>query len=233
MRNMGTKIDKHGYWYAIHRISLILVYAVILFVAAGTVHWVRGWIWIISTLLLEIVMLVILAQRVPETLNHRGTSHSGVKTFDKLFTLCWMVIQELIAPVIAGLDWRFGWSGMSHTALYIGFGLLALTWPFGTWAMITNAHFEQFVRIQKDREHQVVTTGPYRIVRHPGYASYIIFLAAMPLILGSWWTFLPAGALMLLFTIRTALEDRTLHKELEGYKAYAGKTRYKLLPGIW
>ncbi len=230
---METAAGKRGYRYVIQRLTLILVWALILFLAAGTFHWLRGWIWVLSTLLLEIVTLMVLAERAPETLNQRGTWHAGVKPFEKLFIFCWLLVGELITPIIAGLDRRFEWSQLPMALLYCGIFLIALAWPFGTWAMIVNEHFEQFVRIQTDRQHQVVTSGPYRIVRHPGYGAIIVGAVAMPLILGSWWTFIPAGAMILLFIIRTALEDRTLRQELEGYEAYAQQVRYRLLPGLW
>ena len=102
-----------------------------------------------------------------------------------------------------------------------------------TWSMAANAFFSQTVRIQKDRGHTVATGGPYRYVRHPGYAASILFQIATPLILGSVWAFIPCGLTVLLSVVRTALEDRTLLEELPGYAEYAQQTRYRLLPGIW
>ncbi len=221
-----------GYRYIIQRMTLLCAFAVILFVVAGTLRWLRGWIWVVLILFLETSTLIIMAKRAPETLKQRGSRHVGVKTFDKAFMVCWLALS-LIAPVVAGLDKRFGWSHMPMATLYCGLVLVTLVWPLGTWAMVENEHFEQLVRIQTDRAHRVVTSGPYQIVRHPGYAGAIVGTLATPLILGTWWTFIPAGAVALLFIIRTALEDRTLRNELEGYEAYAQQTRYRLLPGIW
>jgi protein-S-isoprenylcysteine O-methyltransferase Ste14 len=101
------------------------------------------------------------------------------------------------------------------------------------WAMTANAFFAQTVRIQEERGHTVATGGPYRIVRHPGYVASILSQIATPLILGSVWAFIPAGLAALLFVVRTALEDKTLLEELDGYKEYAGRVRYRLLPGVW
>ena len=101
-------------------------------------------------------------------------------------------------------------------------------------AMTVNPHFEKTVRIQDDRNHRVIESGPYRIVRHPGYTATLLgFVLATPLLLGSWWAFIPAILAMLCFIIRTVLEDLTLHKELWRYEAYAQKVRYRLLPGLW
>jgi protein-S-isoprenylcysteine O-methyltransferase Ste14 len=100
--------------------------------------------------------------------------------------------------------------------------------------MLVNPHFEKFVRIQHDRSHKVIDAGPYRIVRHPGYAFVIPgFVLCPPLVLGSWWSFIPAAAAVTVLVIRTALEDRTLRNELPGYKEYAHRVRYRLLPGVW
>jgi protein-S-isoprenylcysteine O-methyltransferase Ste14 len=99
--------------------------------------------------------------------------------------------------------------------------------------MAANAYFSMVVRIQEDRGHAVVTDGPYRFVRHPGYLGSILFALATPLVLGSLWAFVPCGLGAVLFIVRTALEDKTLQKELPGYREYAERVRYRLLPGIW
>jgi protein-S-isoprenylcysteine O-methyltransferase Ste14 len=144
------------------------------------------------------------------------------------------MLLVVITPVVAGLDAvRYQWSYMPFYFVYIGAAVIALTNAFGTWAMLENEHFEQFVRIQTERGHRVVTTGPYRIIRHPGYAATIIGAVGVPLMLGSWWAFVPMVAHMILFGIRTWLEDRTLAKELDGYAAYTRQTRFRLFPGIW
>jgi len=222
-----------GVRYFVQRMALFLVFAVILFAAAGTLNWIRGWVYFLYLLFIEVCTLIVLARRAPETLNQRGALHAGVKTFDKVFMAVWLVLV-LITPLVAGLDAvRFRWSSMPIATLYVGAALVFVVSVFGTWAMVENEHFEQFVRIQTDRKHRVVTSGPYRIVRHPGYAGSILGALGVPLMLGSWWTFAPAGAVILLFIIRTKLEDQKLRKELEGYEAYAQRIRFRLLPGIW
>lgn len=102
-----------------------------------------------------------------------------------------------------------------------------------SWAMISNQFFSTMVRIQDDRNHSVTSAGPYKIVRHPGYVGFIIQTISTPFILGSIWGIIPAGALCVLFFIRTAYEDTTLRKELNGYREYADKVRYRLIPGVW
>jgi protein-S-isoprenylcysteine O-methyltransferase Ste14 len=137
--------------------------------------------------------------------------------------------------VVAGLDaGRFGWSG-SFSPWVQAAGLAAcgaaLALPF--WAMMTNRFFSPVVRIQEERGHHVITGGPYRFVRHPGYAGLIAFNLACAVALGSWWVLLPAAVYAGMVVRRTALEDRFLHAELKGYADYAARVRYRLLPGVW
>ena len=103
----------------------------------------------------------------------------------------------------------------------------------GTWAMVENEHFEKFVRIQTDRNHRVVTTGPYRAVRHPGYLAGILGALASPLMLGSVWSTIPALLIAALFVWRTSAEDTTLQRELDGYAEYAAQTPHRLIPFLW
>jgi protein-S-isoprenylcysteine O-methyltransferase Ste14 len=115
----------------------------------------------------------------------------------------------------------------------VGIGLLVAATGIGSWAMVENEHFEQFVRIQTDRNHRVVTTGPYRIVRHPGYVAFILSTLAGPLMFGSVWSIVPTCLLIILFVWRTSREDATLQKELDGYTRYTERTRYRLIPFVW
>jgi protein-S-isoprenylcysteine O-methyltransferase Ste14 len=233
MSNLRVRRGLHpALRYVVQRMTLVLVFAAILFVAAGKLAWLRGWVYVLYGLLLEAATLLVLARKAPKTLNQRGVWQDGVKPYDKIFALAW-VILVFVTPAVAGLDERARLSPAPMTTLFAGVLLLTLSSAFGAWAMVENEHFEQFVRIQAERAHRVVTSGPYRIVRHPGYLGAIVGGLSVPLILGSWWTYAPVGGNALLFIIRTALEDRTLRKELEGYEAYTRETRYRLFPGIW
>jgi protein-S-isoprenylcysteine O-methyltransferase Ste14 len=134
----------------------------------------------------------------------------------------------------AGLDDRFHWSShMSPLAFVAGVAVAMLGSALIVWAIRSNPFFSSVVRIQKDRGHTVVSDGPYRFIRHPGYAGMSAFTLATPLILGSYWAFAPAAVTTAVTLLRIALEDQTLHNELEGYTGYARRVRYKLLPGIW
>jgi protein-S-isoprenylcysteine O-methyltransferase Ste14 len=136
--------------------------------------------------------------------------------------------------IVAGLDHRFGWSPEFPTWLIIlGFILIIVGYSFATWAIAENRFFSVMMRIQLERGHQVCDSGPYRIVRHPGYAGNILPLPGIAMALSSVWTFIPALAALLIIVIRTRLEDRALQEELRGYKEYASRVRYKRIPGIY
>jgi protein-S-isoprenylcysteine O-methyltransferase Ste14 len=144
----------------------------------------------------------------------------------------------LLGPVAtwttAGLDTRFHWSaGMPPSAFLAGIVVAVLSAALIAWAMHSNMFFSSVVRIQKDRGHVVVSSGPYRFVRHPGYTGMSAFTLATPLILNSQWAFVPALVTVGVTGLRTVLEDRTLHNELEGYTGYARKVKYRLMPPIW
>jgi protein-S-isoprenylcysteine O-methyltransferase Ste14 len=146
-------------------------------------------------------------------------------------------VYGLLLPalfVLTGLDaGRFGWSSPPagvRAASWIGL-LAAASWIF--WVLMTNTFLSRMVRIQDDRGHRVVTSGPYRYVRHPMYAGLVVFFVCIPLALGSWWGLVVSALIIALFVLRTALEDRTLRQELDGYDEYARRVCYRLLPGVW
>jgi protein-S-isoprenylcysteine O-methyltransferase Ste14 len=136
--------------------------------------------------------------------------------------------------ITAGLDERFHWSnGISSLAFTAALAAALLAAVLIAWAMRSNRFFSSVVRIQKDRGHSVVDGGPYRFVRHPGYAGMAVFILATPLILGSFWALVPAAATASVVVLRTRMEDSTLHDELDGYADYARRVRHRLLPAIW
>jgi protein-S-isoprenylcysteine O-methyltransferase Ste14 len=213
---------------------LIIVGLVVLFVSAGTLAWANAWIYAGLIIIYHVVSTVVLARLNPQLLNERGTfARAGTKTFDKLYVAVYPVFS-FGSLVVMGFDAvRFQWSAMPFWCIFIGIFLFVAVAPVAIWAMAVNKFFEWTVRIQNDRNQYVCTSGPYGIIRHPGYTGAIISLFAYPFILGSWWGFLPNLILILIIVIRTALEDRTLQKELPGYKEYAHKVKYRLVPFIW
>lgn len=203
------------------------------FALVGQWDWPRGWAFVGLLLIGRLLSVPYLWRKNPEMMRRRGKIGQGTKTWD-LVVLTLFGATLLAIPVVAALDIRYRWSTMSPWLWLVGAALYALFVAIVTWSMAVNPFFEKTVRIQSDRNHQVITSGPYGIVRHPGYIAIILGLVfAMPLLLGSWWAFAPASLCTLTLILRTALEDRTLQQELPGYTAYAHKVRHRLLPGVW
>jgi protein-S-isoprenylcysteine O-methyltransferase Ste14 len=208
-------------------------FAVIIFWPAGRLAWIEGWLYfgmVTTSLLVSFVYL----QRVnPEVIEHRLRLGKGTKTWDKLWSVVFAPLF-LSIYVVAGFDAvRFEWSTMSPWLWPLGLALWLPGYALFAWAMGVNPFFEKTVRIQTERGHRVIDTGPYAYIRHPGYLGFLGWGLSTPLFLRSWWAFLPALLSVAAMVIRTALEDKTLHEELAGYRAYADRVRYRLLPGIW
>ncbi|MFA5617720.1 MAG: isoprenylcysteine carboxylmethyltransferase family protein [Syntrophorhabdaceae bacterium] len=157
-----------------------------------------------------------------------------MKPWDKALAPLLAVSVSFPLFIVAGLDHRYGWSPVFPSWLSIvGLIVIALGYAFGGWALVENRFFSGVVRIQTDRGHVVCDSGPYGIVRHPGYAGNILSLPGIALALGSVWTLIPAAVALTIAVVRTALEDRTLQEELPGYREYARRVRYRLIPGIY
>jgi protein-S-isoprenylcysteine O-methyltransferase Ste14 len=214
----------------------LAAYAAVVFLAAGRVDWVWGWAFVGLTGSALAGHVLVLVPINPALLAERegGLRQEGAKAWDVWVASLSGGVLPLISWVVAGLDMRFGWSGAMSLALHAA-GLLGgvLGWGLFLWAMASNTFFSEAVRIQPERGHSVVQDGPYRWVRHPGYAGACLTFLCTPLLLGSWWALIPSAMGVAGYALRTALEDRTLHAELEGYAAYAQKVRYRLVPGLW
>ena len=213
----------------------MLIQALVLFGAAGTLRWSAAWAFF-GLSLAGIAVNAFFMRHKPEIIveRGRGTASGNWKDWDKVVGIVFGVFYFIGILLVAGLDGRFGWTTTLTSGWQIaGVAGFVLGNGLFSWAMITNAYFSTAVRIQTDRGHQVCSSGPYRFVRHPGYVGASLQSLAMPLLLGSWWALIAGGTAVLLLIIRTALEDKTLQEELAGYPEYAQKVRYRLLPGIW
>ena len=207
----------------------------LLFILAGRIDIAGVWIFFVVSLISVFGGVLLVGMVNPELLNHRGQwkKKKDTKPWDKILVLVFGIIGFYILPAVIGLDLRFQWSYSGIHFTITGVVLFLVGSILFSWAMIVNTHFEVTVRIQKDRDHKVITDGPYKIVRHPGYVGAILWIVATPLIIGSVVGLVPAGIASLVLIIRTSLEDNTLHRELSGYAEYAGKIKYRLLPGVW
>jgi protein-S-isoprenylcysteine O-methyltransferase Ste14 len=211
----------------------LVLWSTILFLAAGRVDWHRAWLYIALYVSTLVIGEIVVSLKSPRILEERAQSHANTKSFDKVI-MPLIMLTFFLFPVVAGLDAvRFGWSHVGWRAFFAGLPLYLVGATLVPWTMIVNPHLEKTVRIQVERGHQVVKTGPYVMIRHPMYAGIILQSLGAPLLLGSLWSYLPVAATICLFVVRTVLEDRTLRNELPGYAEYATSTRFRLLPGIW
>ena len=212
----------------------LLVMIALLFGAAGTLQWGRGW-WFMGVFVILILISTAALWRLnPEIFVARARpTGAGTKGWDRLLLTVLLLAFAAIMP-FAGLDdGRFHWAPAPDWAVDFGYLLVVIGFVGTAWAQAVNQHFEPSVRIQSDRDHQVISTGPYAYVCHPGYVFGSLLAVGAGLALGSIWALLPAAVVIALLLVRTNLEDATLQRELPGYAAFAQRTRYKWIPGVW
>lgn len=210
-----------------------MYFVLFMFLPAGTWDWVRGWIFIGVFLSVMTIAFWYLWRVNPEMIIARINTHQGTRRWDHI--LLWFIFPPLyaIVPVAALDDARFYWFPQPWWVCVIGYILLLIAIAIVTWAQAVNKFFEVMVRIQTERGHKVVDTGPYTIVRHPGYVGGVLLCLGAAMCLGSVWALIPAGVASALLILRTYWEDQMLQAELAGYKEYTQRVRYRLIPGVW
>jgi len=234
MKQVSGRILTAAMKQLLKMLFFITVLTVLLFATSGRPDWLMGWIYAGIYACGLVVTTALMLPRSPELLAERINIHAGSKKWDRLLAPLMATAGPGLTIVTAGLDMRFGWS--PHVALPVKAGASAfavLAYGLLAWSMVTNRFFSAVVRIQTDRGHTVISSGPYRIVRHPGYTAMTACLLCTPLMLGSLWAFVPALATLIISLVRTLLEDRTLQMELAGYRDYTRRVPYLLVPGIW
>lgn len=238
---MESKVNQNPYEKASPRqwIALILTYLLmplVLLASAWDLGWWQGWLYSILIVAIGVGSRILAEKRHPGLMAERSRlgKDQNVKPWDKILAPLMAIGMTFPLFIVAGLDHRFGWSPEFPIELNIlGFALIVLGYSFASWAIIENRFFSSMVRIQMDRKHVVCDSGPYKIVRHPGYAGNLLALPGIALALSSAWTLVPGIIAIVIAMIRTRLEDRALQEELPGYKEYAGRVRYRLIPGIY
>jgi len=229
-----NKLNRQGIKGIVTGFIGIFAGLIILLISSGRINWMNGWLFFALMLGYEAIYVGFLLKVNPGLLNERAKLvPEGSKLFDKIFAVLYMPLYFSIL-IISGIDaGMYEWTIMPLWVIGFGVVMFIFSYFLSFWAMYVNSYFECTVRIQEDKNQEVVTTGPYGIVRHPGYIAGIISFLAVPLILGSWWGLVPSTMLAIALVIRTALEDSTLQKELPGYNEYTKTTRYRLIPWVW
>lgn len=212
--------------------TMLLEQVVVFFVFAGLVT-LRFTLFIAASFIHYTLTIVVQYRLNPWLLIKRlKLKREGSKFWDEVLMRATNLMMLVATPAVAGLDvGRFNWSNLSPYCIWLGLVFFVVSTVLLNWAMAVNRHFESTVRIQE--EHKVIRNGPYKIVRHPGYLAAVFYSLIPPLVIGSFFSFIPAGIYVALIMLRTWLEDNTLQQELEGYKEYTKETRYRLFPGLW
>jgi protein-S-isoprenylcysteine O-methyltransferase Ste14 len=224
-------------WRASARfVAYPLLLPVVLFGAAGRLDWGMGWLYVLLLSALTYGTRLVLMRVDPSLVVERSTSlrRPDAKPWDRALVLLMVLVGPLVTWLVAGLDQRFGWGPrVPGSVQIVAVVVIVLGGLLTAWAMVSNRFFSAVVRIQSDRGHHVVTTGPYRFIRHPGYVGALLATLAAPLMLDALWAMAPTLVVVVAVVVRTALEDATLRDELAGYAEYSRHTRYRLLPGVW
>lgn len=218
----------------IQNVIWIVGMGALLFASPGTLHWPAAWVFLGTMAVLGLVSGLWLARIDPALLAERMNPmmQSAQPASDKIF----MVVFGFAALswfILIGLERRANVSDMPVALQTLGLLLLVLSTGFVLWVMRENSFAAPVIKIQTERGHRVISSGPYAWVRHPMYSGTILFFAGMPLLLGSWWGLIMAPLFVVLFGFRARLEERALVAGLPGYADYLTRVRYRLIPGIW
>jgi len=215
--------------------GMFVVFALALFLAAGTVAWLAGWVFVALFFGFTIALSLWLLKHNPGLLTERmtGIGKTDQKSWDKVFFaianvffLAWLVLMPLDAV-------RFHWSRMPLWLQLAGAALLLCSFYLFFLTFRENAYLSPAVRLQSERGQTVVSTGPYGHVRHPMYAAAVVFLVGTTLLLGSWYGLALALMIVVAIAVRAVQEERTLRAELPGYDQYMARVNYRLIPYVW
>lgn len=210
-----------------------IIGVVLFLVAAGTIFDMRGIVNFSLYFIVSIIACIVMYKGHQATLDERGKKHNNTQNWDKVLLPIYVLLAYYVIYFIAGFGVRFQWAHLSVEWMVAGVVIYIISGVFTVWPVVENKHFESTSRIQEDREQTVISTGPYRIVRHPGYMGIILWAIAITLIFGTLAVGITAGVIVFVITIRTYLEDSMLKRDLRGYLEYANKVKYRLLPFVW
>ena len=213
---------------------MLIVMSAAFFGSAGTWNWPEAWVYLFIQFSFAIGVAAWLKKNNPELLEARMKYlKRSAKSWDKAIVV-FATAAFIPLLVLPGLDAvRYKWSEIPLPVTIVAFASIIISMTLVFWVMRENRFASRLVEIQRERGHEVVTSGPYQYVRHPMYVGVMIIWFSVPLALGSLWALIPGAVMATIFVVRTHLEDRMLHEELEGYVAYAQRVRYRLVPGIW
>lgn len=221
-------------------VVVLLVYVLgmplLLFWAGGDWSWRMGWVFYVMHVFVSLGARVLILRKDPSLLAERAQSgkQQNMEGYDRLLAPFVGLLGPLLSYIVMGLDHRFGWT--PSLPGWLAWGAMLVTvgmYAFASWGLVANAFFSGVMRIQDERGHEVVASGPYAIVRHPGYAGALGAYVLTPFALSALWGLALSALLTAALIARTRLEDQALQRGLKGYQAYARQVRWRLIPGVW
>jgi len=231
--NCKSRISKEAVKYVLILLLQRIIGIVLFFAAAGTFNDIRGIVNISLYFIVSVIACVLMLASHQDTLSERGKKQENTKNWDKVLLPLLVFLAYFGIYVIAGLGNRFHWNRLPMEYFYAGLILYLLSCVFIVWPVLENRHFEETSRIQDNREQAVITSGPYRIIRHPGYAGLLIWAIASSLMFGTLFVGVVGFVIIVIICIRTYMEDKMLKSELAGYLEYSQKVKYRLIPFVW
>lgn len=222
-------------WILVQTLVFVILVPFLPLLISRRWNWWEAWIYAAVYILGFAISRVLAARRHPDILAERARfmQHENAKAWDRLLVPILGLASTSIL-VVAGLDKLLDWSPTLGLPLRsLSLAVILVGYALGSYALIENRFFSGMVRIQSERGHQVVSSGPYSWIRHPGYLGGLLTYLGAPFLLGSYWAIIPAIITMIVVITRTHLEDKTLHMELPGYSEYASRVRFRMLPGVW
>ncbi len=225
--------------FSLRTILMLAVFIVLVpflpLLISGRWDWWEAWVYAVVYILTFILSRALAARHSPDILAERSKfmDHNDTQPWDKVLVLL-LGLGGALLPLVVGLEARFGQQPRFSLPLELASLLLFLAGMLlSSLALIENSYFSGTVRLQSERGQQVISSGPYAFMRHPSYSGALLTYLTTPLLLDSVWGFVAVAFLLVVLVVRTRLEDRFLQDNLPGYREYAARVRYRLIPGIW
>jgi protein-S-isoprenylcysteine O-methyltransferase Ste14 len=210
-------------------VAIAVLLAVFLFLPAGTFYFWQAWVFLVVVFIPMLFVSFYFLKHDPQLVESRMRSKEKIEEQRLIMKLA--AIVSMAAFLLPGFDHRFVWS---HVPVWLAIlsqaGVLA-GYLFTFWVMKVNSFASRIIEVQSGQK--VISTGPYRLVRHPMYLGAIVIFLFMPLALGSYWALLPATLLIPVIVFRLLNEEKVLRKDLPGYSDYCMHTRFHLIPYVW
>jgi len=210
-------------------LEALLLLSAMFFLSAGTLAYWEAWLYLAILFIPMAFVMAYLLKNDPELLERRMRFREKETAQKRIIYLSW--VWFLLAFLLPGFDYRFGWSDVPVIVVLASALLVLLGYGIVVWVFRENSYASRVIEVTE--QQQVIDSGPYALLRHPMYLGAIVMYIFSPLALGSWWAMIPALAIIPVLVMRIQNEEALLLRDLPGYAAYRSKVRYRILPGVW